>query len=104
MRSLRFMAVCVGTVLVVGVAAADETRWLPQKGAIILAGGGLVPDTAGLLVDRILGLAGGPESSIVVIPSASIDLPALPKDGPLPPAIESTKRVFEAHGARHVTF
>jgi len=104
MRSLRFMALCVGTVLVVDLAAADETHWLPQKGAIILAGGGLAPDTAGLLVDRILRLAGGAEASIVIIPSASVTLPALPKDGPFPEAVESTKRIFEAHGAKHVTF
>jgi cyanophycinase len=90
--------------LVVSLAAADDISWLPQKGTIVLAGGGLAPDTAGLLVDRILRLAGGAEASIVVIPSASVDAPALPKNGPLPPTVESTKRVFEAHGAKRVTF
>ncbi|MFQ5739654.1 MAG: cyanophycinase [Acidobacteriota bacterium] len=48
-----------------GVLTAQEVG--PARGALVIAGGGLRDDT---VIQRFLDLAGGPESPIVVIPTA----------------------------------
>lgn len=60
-----------------------------QGSLMIVGGGGMTPE----MVNRFIELAGGPESTIVVLPTANEDpLPEMPRDG----------RFLERAGCKHV--
>jgi cyanophycinase len=80
-------------------------NWWPSSGAVILAGGNLSGESADAFVDRLIALAGGPEASIVVIPTASDGLPTrLPISGPESARIQDLRRHLESRGAHHIAF
>lgn len=62
---------------------------IAQGSLMIVGGGGMTPE----MVNRFIELAGGPESTIVVLPTANEDpLPEMPRDG----------RFLERAGCKHV--
>ena len=85
--------------------APTAVPWWPGTGTVILAGGRLEPETANVLVDRIVALAGGGGARIVVIPTASDGLPAqLPSSESEPPRVSEIRQHFALRGARNVVF
>lgn len=83
----------------------NPKAWWPTSGAIILCGGGLQTETANIFVERLIALAGGPDAQIVIIPTASDELPAeLPTSGPQPKRINDLRQHFESRGARRIAF
>jgi cyanophycinase len=86
-------------------AAQAGAAWWPAKGTVILGGGAIQEETATAFEDRLIALAGGPDAVIVVIPTASTELPAqLPTSGPQPERINDLRKRLEDRGARHVVF
>jgi cyanophycinase-like exopeptidase len=71
--------------------ATQAVAWWPPTGSVVLAGGALAGPTSDTFIRRIIDLAGGPDSSLVVIPTANprADTAAL-------------RKAFEAHGAHRV--
>jgi cyanophycinase len=85
------------------LAAQVSARWWPQRGAVILAGGGLQQATADKFVDSLIALAGGSDAHIVIIPTAFDGLPPrLP--GKEPANVTAVRRHFASRGAKHVAF
>lgn len=87
-------ATLVGVTLIVATPArgtAQAGPWWPATGTVVLSGGALAGATSDSFVTRIIGLAGGLDAQVVVIPTANAraDTAAL-------------RKVFETHGARHV--
>ena len=82
---MRFLSTCLFLVTLEGATG-------PAKGHLVIAGGGkLGPE----IVDRFIALAGGPEASIVIIPTAD-DRDEFPAD------YAATSFLAKA-GAKHVT-
>src|SRR3954470_17760217 len=73
--------------------AIQATPWWPAAGTVMLSGGALKGTTSDAFVSKIIGLAGGSDAQIVVVPTANprVDTAAL-------------RKTFEARGARHVIF
>jgi len=72
------------------VAASTAMRSEVPHGSLVIVGGGALPAE---IVERFITLAGGPEASIVVLPTANPD--PLPSD-------ESERRFLERAGAKNV--
>jgi cyanophycinase len=92
--SFRTMASALAAAMLActGVAQAAPVVQGPEKGTLIIAGGGkLGPE----IVGRFITLAGGPGANIVVIPTAG-------EDATYGPDCECLK-MFEALGATHLT-
>lgn len=85
------------------LACQQPAHWWPQRGTVVLAGGGLQRATADAFVDSLIAIAGGPEANIVIIPSAFDGLPPrLP--GKEPSNVLAVRRQFASRGAKHVAF
>jgi len=67
------------------------TRWWPASGTVILGGGHQSDETSKEFAKRLITLAGGPESVIVIIPTAN----------PKADTVE-LKHWLESYGAHHV--
>jgi len=85
-------------------AQNEKKVWWPTAGTVILAGGGFKQKQADELVDHIISFAGGPDAQIVVIPTASVNVPVLPASGPQPANVDNIRRHLQSRGARHITF
>lgn len=83
-------------------APQRATPWWPTSGAVILGGGVQTTGTADALVDRLIALAGGPTALIVVVPTASVTLPALPLAGPWPANVDAIVRHIQSRGAKRI--
>jgi cyanophycinase len=87
-----FAAACLGLFALAQAAAAAPAVEGPDKGTLIIAGGGkLGPE----IVGRFIALAGGPKAQIVVIPTAG-------EDAAYGPDCDCLK-MFKALGATHLT-
>jgi cyanophycinase len=87
------------------LAAQEPTRWWPERGAVVLAGGGLQQRTADKFVDSLIALAGGPDANIVIIPTAFDGLPSrLPGVAAEPKNVAAVRAQFASRGAKRVTF
>jgi cyanophycinase len=101
------LAMVLGLSALGSSASAGQTAsaWWPARGTVILGGGAIQEATAEAFEDRLIALAGGPDAVIVVIPTASTELPGeLPTSGPQPQRINDLRKGLEARGARHVVF
>src|ERR1041385_5631026 len=103
MNTVSRLLVGLFALLPAALAAQVSGRWWPQRGAVILAGGGLQQATADKFVDSLIALAGGPEAHIVIIPTAFDRLPPrLP--GREPASVATVRKHFASRGAKHVVF
>ena len=73
---------------------AQSTEWWPQNGTVILAGGNLSGSVAVDLEKRLVSLAGGSKSKIVIIPSANPKFTSK--------ELDDIKKHFESSGASQV--
>jgi cyanophycinase-like exopeptidase len=85
------------------LAAQSPARWWPQRGTVVLAGGGLQQATADKFVDSLIAIAGGPDATIVIIPTAFDGLPSL-LPGKEPANVLAVRRHFASRGAKHIAF
>ena len=51
--------------------AQRPASWWPSSGAVMLGGGHIEPATFDLVAARLIALAGGPNSTIAIIPTAN---------------------------------
>jgi cyanophycinase len=85
------------------LAGQGPLPWWPQRGAVVLAGGGLQQATADKFVDSLIALAGGSDAHIVIIPTAFDGLPPrLP--GKEPANVVAVRKSFLSRGAKNVAF
>src|SRR5258705_4227741 len=75
--------------------ASQTTRWWPQKGTVILAGGNLSDSVATDLEKRLVTIAGGSNAMVVVIPTANPKFTSQ--------ELDDIKKQFESCGARQVS-
>ena len=98
----RFVALLTAALLVSGSAVHAQTQWWPANGSVILGGGGLAAATFDQAAKKLISLAGGPDSLIVVIPTANEGVaPRIRGSGP-PVDTNRFKSALEAAGAKHV--
>jgi cyanophycinase len=99
---LAVMAIAMLALVSASSGAQQSTRWWPASGTVILEGGGIQPATFDAVAKRLIGLAGGPESLIVIIPTANEAVaPRLRGTGPAFDPVELV-RLLEAKGAHRV--
>jgi cyanophycinase len=83
-------------------ATLAQNQWWPASGSVILGGGGLSQPTFDRIARQLITLAGGPDSLIVVIPTANEGVaPRIRGSGP-PVDTNRFKTALEAAGAKHV--
>jgi cyanophycinase len=101
----RWLTTIVAVVLLVvpaGRSVEAQNAWWPRTGSVILGGGGLTPATFADVARRLIALAGGADSLIVIIPTANEAVaPRIRGTGPSFDPNE-LKAVLQAAGARHV--
>ena len=77
--------------------------WWPTSGAVILEGGHIESPTYDIIAKRLVALAGGPDSLLVIIPTANEAVaPRIRGTGPAFDTDE-LKKLLESKGARRVT-
>jgi len=84
------------------VAAQSKVRWCPTSGTILLAGGGLSSSNAESFGKHLIALAGGPNATIVIIPTADPNMPPQINPAHTPSDPNELKKLFESFGAKHV--
>jgi len=67
-RAIAIAALVIAPVLVPHAAVDDPPEYGPPKGTLVIVGGGSTDGTG--IVERFIQIAGGPEASFVIVPTA----------------------------------
>jgi cyanophycinase len=95
MKYKFYFAIALFFLLSANNVASQPTRWWPEKGTVILAGGNLSDSIATNLEKRLVSIAGGSNAMVVVIPTANPKFTSQ--------ELDDIKKQFKSCGATEVS-